>query len=373
MEGYDYRGTAISIVHSLPGRKFSPETNVIAGQGFPSMVAADFNRDGQPDLLFSNGNLADSLVLLTNIGTPSLSLTSSANPSLIGQAVTFTATISAPADLIKVPSPGTITFEGLPSGNASVPITFSAGSPGRPFQATATYEAAALPVGSTLIQATFPGDSFLNAASASLTQVVNPPATYQLVASPAMLELKAGATANNSATITVKSLYGFTGTVSLSCTVAYLGPGTNASPPTCGFGTSPLSVNGADLSTQLVLSTTATTAANRKVPADGSLGKTGIVLWGGVLLLLLPGRVRSRWLAAAMMLLVVSGSMLSLASCGGTGSSTPQIAGSLPPTSPPPPTGPPGTTPGNYTVTVSATSDTTVAAPPPVTVQLMVD
>ncbi len=33
------------------------ETNLIAGQGFASMVAADFNRDGQPDLLFTNGHM----------------------------------------------------------------------------------------------------------------------------------------------------------------------------------------------------------------------------------------------------------------------------------------------------------------------------
>jgi hypothetical protein len=43
----DYEGTAISIVHSLPGRKFSTETNLIAGEGFASVAVADFNRDGQ--------------------------------------------------------------------------------------------------------------------------------------------------------------------------------------------------------------------------------------------------------------------------------------------------------------------------------------
>jgi hypothetical protein len=58
----DYRGTAISIVHSLPGRKFSPETNLVAGAGFAAMAVADFNRDGQPDLLFTNGGYANSLV-----------------------------------------------------------------------------------------------------------------------------------------------------------------------------------------------------------------------------------------------------------------------------------------------------------------------
>jgi FG-GAP-like repeat len=366
----DYRGSAISIVHSLPGRKFGPETNLIAGEGFYSIAAADFTGDGQPDLLFTNGNLADSLVLLTNIGTPAISLTSSANPSVIGKTVTFTATISAPADLTKLPGPGTITFEGLPDGNVSVPITFAGGGSKGPFKATATYEAAGLPVGSTLITAAFPGNTLLNAVSASLTQVVNPP-SYQLVASPTTLAVKAGATANNSVGVTVKALYGFAGTVNLSCTVAYLGSGADASQPTCGFGTNPLPVKGADVSTQLILSTTAPTAADRKIAGNGGLGKTGIVLWGSVLLLLLPGRLRSRGLAAAIMILVVAGSLLALSSCGGTGG-LPSTTGTLPPTSPlPPPV--PGTQTANYSVTVSATSDTAAPTPPPVTVQLTVD
>jgi hypothetical protein len=326
------------------------------------MAAADFNRDGQPDLLFTNGNLADSLVLLTNIGTPSISLTSSANPSGIGQAVTFTATLSAPADLTVLPSPSTITFEGLPGG-VSAPITFAKGGSGGPFKATATYETADLPVGSTIITATFPGDSLLNVASASLTQVVNPPPIFQLVASPTTLALKAGAATNNSVTVTVKPLYGFTGNVTLSCKVAYLGSGTDDSPPTCGFGTNLLSVNDVDVSTPLIVSTTAAAAADREVAGGHRLNKTSIVLWGEVLLLLLPRR-RSRWLTVAMMIFVVSGAMLSLSSCGGSGGSG---GGS------PPPNGPAGTQTGNYSITVSATSNTPVPAPVPVTVQLTID
>jgi hypothetical protein len=207
----DYAGTAIAVVHARAGRKFSAETNLIAGEGFASVAVADFNSDGQPDLLLTNGEPADSLVLLPNVGTPAMTLTSSANPSVIGQAVTITATISAAANLAVLPAPGTITFEGLPDGNVSVPITFAGGSSKGPFKAIATYETASLPVGSTLITAAFPGDSFLNAASASLTQVINPPPSYQLVASPTALQVKAGAAANNSVMITVKALYVFAG------------------------------------------------------------------------------------------------------------------------------------------------------------------
>ena len=366
----DYRGTAISIVHSLPGREFSAETNLIAGAGFSAMAVADFTRDGLPDLLFTNGGLANSLVLLTNVGTPSITLTSSVNPSLIGQAVTFTAVLTAPGDLTKLPSPGNITFEGTPDGSVTVPITFAGGS-GKPFTATATYQTAALPIGSTLITVAFPGNNLLNGASASLTQVVNPPPTYQLVASPTALQIKAGATANNAVTVTVKSLYGFAGTVNLSCTVTYLGAGTATSPPTCGFATNPLAVQGADLSTQLILTTTASPAAGRRTAANGTLAKAGIALWGCVLLLLLPTRYRYRWLSLALMILALSGSMLSLSSCAETSTtSPPRSPGSG---GPPPPSGPPGTQTGSYTVTVSAMSDTAIAPPSPVTVQLTVE
>jgi hypothetical protein len=296
-------------------------------------------------------------------------LTSNANPSVIGQAVTFTAMISAPVDLTPLPSPGTIIFEGLPDGNVSVPITFAGGGSHGPFKATATYETAGLPVGSTLITAAFPGDSFLNAAHASLTQVVNPPAAYQLVVSPTTIEITAGATANNSVTITVKSLHGFTGTVSLSCKVAYLGTGTDASPPACGFATNPLSVKGADVSTQLSIGTTAATTTDKRVAGNGGLDKTGIVLCGGALLLLLPGRLRYRKLAVAMVILVLTGSMLSLSSCGDAGGS----GGPSGSSGPLPPTGSPDTETRSYSVTVSAASNTTVPAPPPVTVQLTVD
>jgi hypothetical protein len=118
-----------------------------------------------------------------------------------------------------------------------------------------------------------------------------------------------------------------------------------------------------DVSTPLIISTTAAAAVGRKVAGSHGLNKTGIVLWGGVLLLVLP-RCRYRWLTTAMMIFVVSGAMLSLSSCGGSGGSG---GGS------PPPNGPTGTQAGNYSITVSATSNTTVPAPVPVTVQLTIN
>jgi Bacterial Ig-like domain (group 3)/FG-GAP-like repeat len=371
-EGNDYRGTAISIVHSLPGHKFSGETNLVAGAGFAAMAVADFTRDGLPDLPFTNGQYANSLVLLTNTGTPSITLTSSANPSEIGQPATFTATVSAPGDLTVLPHPGTITFAGLPGGNVTAPITFAGGS-GKPFTATVTYETADLPVGSTVITASYPGNSLLNPASGSLTQVVNPPPIYQLVASPTALTVKAGATTNNTVTIAVKSLYGFAGSVSLSCNVTYAGSGTATNPPTCAFANNPLPVNGSAVSTQLILSTTAASSAARWIADSRNPDQTGLALLAGAFLLLLPAGLRYRW-PAAVMVLVIAGSVLPLVSCGGTATaSLVPPTSPQPPTSPIPPSGPSGTQAGSYIVTVSATSDTAVAAPPPVTIQLTVN
>jgi hypothetical protein len=133
--------------------------------------------------------------------------------------------------------------------------------------------------------------------------------------------MTAGVATNNSVTVTVKSLYGFAGTVSLSCTVAPLAPGTAVSPPACGFATNPLPVKGSDLSTQLIVATAAATAANRKLtgmeasvrPALGSGWRSPAPI---------AGRFRYRWLASAMIILALGGSMLSLTCCAGSVSSS---------------------------------------------------
>jgi hypothetical protein len=128
------------------------------------------------------------------------------------------------------------------------------------------------------------------------------------------------------------------------------------------------------MSTQLILSTTAASSASQRIAENGNPRNTDIMLWGGAFLLLLPVGLRYRWLAA-MMLIVLAGSMLSLTGCGGTASASAPATNSQPPqppTNPAPPSGP-GAQAENYTITVSATSDTSVSPPPPVPIQLTVD
>ena len=47
---YDYTGDAIAVIHALPGRTFSAETNLIAGRGLSSLAIVDFNHIARPPL-----------------------------------------------------------------------------------------------------------------------------------------------------------------------------------------------------------------------------------------------------------------------------------------------------------------------------------
>jgi hypothetical protein len=90
----------------------------------------------------------------------SATITSSPNPSTVGQAVTFTA---------KVTSPTTI-----PKG----PVTFTAGTKvlgtAQLSAGKTTFTTSLLPAGSTVVKVTYAGDSNIAKSSASVTQVVQP-------------------------------------------------------------------------------------------------------------------------------------------------------------------------------------------------------
>jgi hypothetical protein len=108
-----------------------------------------------------NGGTAIASQTVNTPNNSTTTLTSSQNPSALGQTVTFTAMVSGSGG---TPT-GSVTFTDTSTGQALGMITLSGG------QATVT--TSALAVGSHDIQASYGGDTNFGISSASLTQVVN--------------------------------------------------------------------------------------------------------------------------------------------------------------------------------------------------------
>ena len=144
---------------------------------------------------------------VVNLNSTAISLTSSPNPSLVGQNVTFTATLSPTA------ATGIVSFT-IDSG-AAIPVTVTSG--------VATYSTSALTAGSHSVVATYSGDSnYASATSVTLTQVVNFNSTaISLTSSPN--PSVAGQTVTFTATVTPITA---TGTVTFSEGAAVLGTAT---------------------------------------------------------------------------------------------------------------------------------------------------
>src|SRR5438034_118002 len=103
---------------------------------------------------------------VVNAGNSSTSLTSTPNPSTTGQTVTLTATVSAVAPATGTPT-GTVTFRD--GATALSTVTLVNGS--------ASFQTAALAVGSHPLTATYNGSAtFATSTSPVVTQVVNAPA-----------------------------------------------------------------------------------------------------------------------------------------------------------------------------------------------------
>lgn len=173
---------------------YVPITSDTAGVSFPNNAAASngstyvFVPGGQTSATFSIATSAVTSQTTANISaalsgsTSSVSLTilppaptvttltSSVNPSVFGQPVTFAATVSSGSPT------GTVTF--TVDGVTRTPVTLSSG--------TAAYTTPALSAGTHTVTASYSGD-LANAASksAALTQTVKPAATTTMLASSA--------------------------------------------------------------------------------------------------------------------------------------------------------------------------------------------
>jgi hypothetical protein len=146
--------------------------NYAAGTSPVFVAVGDFNGVGKPDLAVTNlGSNNVTIFLNTTPGSAkpatSTTLTSSLNPSTLGQAITLTATVtpSAGSGL----ATGTVTFK---DGAATI------GSATLNWAGQATLSIATLAGGTHTITAIYGGNSnFKDSTSSALTQTVNPAAT----------------------------------------------------------------------------------------------------------------------------------------------------------------------------------------------------
>src|SRR4029077_1069048 len=131
-------------------------------------VGAANNSVTASDTTAGAGSAATASVTVNKADTAT-TVTSSQNPSIFGQSVTFTATVSPVAPGAGTPT-GTITF--LDGGSPIGTGTLSSG--------IATFTTSALPVGNHTITTSYGGDGNFNGSTGSLTgnpQVVNKTST----------------------------------------------------------------------------------------------------------------------------------------------------------------------------------------------------
>jgi hypothetical protein len=167
------------------------------------MAIADINGDGLPDIIMSNYANKTITLLLSKISlaAATVTLTSSANNSLVGTPLTFTVDVAAGG---ATPT-GTVT---LMDGSTQIGQQPLSGS------GSATFTASSLIGGTHSLAAIYSGDTrFASATSPALSEAVT---DFQIAITPATQTIAAGATASYSLAVT--PLGGFTGTVSLACT-----------------------------------------------------------------------------------------------------------------------------------------------------------
>ena len=163
------------------------------------------------------GSTSSGLTQTVNQGATTTSLGSSANPSVFGQSVTFTATVAAASPASGTPT-GTVTFK---DGATTLGTGTLAGG-------VATFATSTLAIGNHTVTAVYGGDtSFTGSTSSGLTQKVNKGGTNAKVKSshsPSAF----GGSVTFTATITALDSGTPSGTVTFKDGVTTLGTGTLA-------------------------------------------------------------------------------------------------------------------------------------------------
>jgi hypothetical protein len=204
----------------------SGATATLIVNGSPHTVKAVYlNADG--NFIGSTGTLGQTV----NPAPTSTTVSSSANPSIFGQSVTFTAMLAntAGAGISTATPTGTVQFMdgATPLGTAQIVSGLG----------TATLTTSALAVGTHPITAIYSNSdgNFLGSTSASVNQLVQ---DFSITVTPSAQTISSGHQAIY--TITVTPISGLTGTIGLSCSGAPPNSTCSVSPSTANLQGSPV-------------------------------------------------------------------------------------------------------------------------------------
>jgi hypothetical protein len=269
--------------------------------------------------------------------TPTIKLTSSVNPGIDGQPITFTATVAGTPGNPPPPVPtGTVTFFDGATALYS-PVRLNA-------TGAAAFTTSSLSAATHSITAGYSGDSnYLPVTSSVLNEVVAPApvSDYTLTTVSPTETVTVGS--NTSFPLTITPTNGYNGTITFVC----VGIPTGSS---CAFNPASVTPNDTEsaVATSLEITTTTTPVAQRRpgrsgprnfmLASFGGLGLLGIVFFGNRRVRPARLRFKSRRGPRLFLLGLASLALALLGSCGGSSSTS-------------------GTTTpvGTYTFTVNAT------------------
>ncbi len=157
----DYGGNVVAVLTGRGDGTFPSLVALATGAGPANVVAVDLNHDGSPDLVSVNNGDNTFSVLLNAAGTY-IQLSSSPNPSALGQAVTFTAKVRGSVTASVAPS-GSMVFNDGAKTLGSVRLS----------NGLASLTISTLSQGAHSVVATYSGDANFNPnRSTSLLQTV---------------------------------------------------------------------------------------------------------------------------------------------------------------------------------------------------------
>jgi hypothetical protein len=223
-------------------------TSATALNGGSHSITASYS--GDTNFTGSNSSLLSQTV---NPVATITTLASNLNPSVAGQNVTFTATVSSS---VSGPQSGTVNFY---LDGSTTPVQSSSVSGN-----TATFSTSSLSAGNHTISAAFVSSSpnFAGSSSTTLTQSVE---DFSISASPTSRTISHGH--SGTYTLTLTPVNGFTGNISLSCS----GAPTNT---TCSVSPSQVTLNGTSSAQATVTVTVAknATSGSRTLTLQGTSG-----------------------------------------------------------------------------------------------------